>query len=148
MKSCRLPKSWAWPSVLTSALGLGGLALVTGEVGSGKSTALRWAKSRLHPSEIPPPVDHRHRPDPYWSSTVSSARSWKSTTPQAPQGPCSPGPSNVRSGKISTAQKKKLVLIIDEASLLRLDVFAELHAITQFDGDSKPLLPIILAGQE
>ena len=50
--------------------------------------------------------------------------------------------------EISTAQKKKLVLIIDEASLLRLDVFAELHAITQFDGDSKPLLlPIILAGQ-
>jgi type II secretory pathway predicted ATPase ExeA len=30
---------------------------------------------------------------------------------------------------------------------LRLDVFAELHTICQFDGDSKPILPIILAGQ-
>jgi type II secretory pathway predicted ATPase ExeA len=39
------------------------------------------------------------------------------------------------------------LLIIDEASLLRLDVFAELHTLTQFKGDSKPLLPIILAGQ-
>jgi general secretion pathway protein A len=29
-------------------IGLGAIALVTGEVGSGKSTALRWAASRLH----------------------------------------------------------------------------------------------------
>ena len=36
---------------------------------------------------------------------------------------------------------------IDEASLLRLEVFAELHTITQFEGDSKPWLPIILIGQ-
>lgn len=39
------------------------------------------------------------------------------------------------------------MLIIDEASLLRLDVFAELHTLTQFEGDSKPWLPVILAGQ-
>ncbi|CAO0821240.1 hypothetical protein DFAR_2210048 [Desulfarculales bacterium] len=30
---------------------LGVLALVTGDVGSGKATVLRWAASRLHPSE-------------------------------------------------------------------------------------------------
>lgn len=35
-------------------LSLGAVALVTGEVGSGKSTALRWAMSRLHPSEYRP----------------------------------------------------------------------------------------------
>lgn len=44
-------------------------------------------------------------------------------------------------------KKQKVVLLIDEASLLRLEVFAELHTLTQFEGDSKPLLPIILAGQ-
>ena len=44
-------------------------------------------------------------------------------------------------------KKMKIVLIIDEASLLRLEVFAELHTLTQFDNDSKPFLPIILAGQ-
>ncbi len=46
-----------------------------------------------------------------------------------------------------THKKQKPVLIIDEASILRLDVFTELHTITQFEGDSKPVLPIILAGQ-
>ena len=44
-------------------------------------------------------------------------------------------------------KKIKPVLIIDEASLLRLEVLAELHLLTQFDQDSKPYLPIILAGQ-
>jgi len=44
-------------------------------------------------------------------------------------------------------KKKKIVLVIDEASLLRLDVFAELHTLTQFDNDSKPFLPLVLAGQ-
>ena len=44
-------------------------------------------------------------------------------------------------------KKIKIVLIIDEAFLLRMDVFAELHTLTQFDNDSKPFLPIILAGQ-
>ena len=39
------------------------------------------------------------------------------------------------------------MLTIDEASLLRLEVFVELHTIAQFDKDSKPYLPIILAGQ-
>jgi type II secretory pathway predicted ATPase ExeA len=38
-------------------------------------------------------------------------------------------------------------LVIDKASLLRLDVFAELHTLTQFENDSKPYLPIVLAGQ-
>ena len=31
--------------------------------------------------------------------------------------------------------------------MLRMDVFTELHTAAQFDGDSKPVLPIILAGQ-
>ena len=44
-------------------------------------------------------------------------------------------------------KKMKIVLVIDEASLMRLEVFAELHTICQFEKDSKPWLPIILAGQ-
>ena len=117
------------------ALSLGGLALVTGEVGSGKSTALRWAKSRLHPSEYHPLWItasagsilelYRQLCSQLEIDTASSSRAVLTRTIKR----------QVR--EISTAQKKKLVLIIDEASLLRLDVFAELHAITQFDGDSK-----------
>ena len=38
-------------------------------------------------------------------------------------------------------------MIIDEASFLRLEVFSELHTLCQFDKDSKPYLPLILAGQ-
>lgn len=33
------------------AIGIGAMALVTGEIGSGKSTALRYAVGQLHPSE-------------------------------------------------------------------------------------------------
>ena len=46
-----------------------------------------------------------------------------------------------------TQRKQTPVLIIDEASLMRLEILAQLHTISQFDMDSKPLLPIILAGQ-
>jgi general secretion pathway protein A len=127
------------------ALRLGAMALVTGEVGSGKSTALRWATSRLHPSEYVV----------FW--VTASAGSILEIYRQL----CSELEVHTGSSsravmiriirrqiaEIVTARKQKPVLIIDEASLLRLDVFAELHTLTQFKGDSKPLLPIILAGQ-
>ncbi len=38
-------------------------------------------------------------------------------------------------------------LYIDEASLLRLEVFVELHTLCQFEMDSKPCLPMVLSGQ-
>jgi type II secretory pathway predicted ATPase ExeA len=37
--------------------------------------------------------------------------------------------------------------VVDEAHLLRVDIFAELHTITQFDNDSKKLFSLVLAGQ-
>jgi general secretion pathway protein A len=49
--------------------------------------------------------------------------------------------------ELSQGKKMKVVLVIDEASLLRLPVFTELHTLTQFENDSKPFLPLILAGQ-
>jgi len=45
-------------------------------------------------------------------------------------------------------RKQTPVIVIDEASLLRIDVLTELHTITQFEGDCKPWLPMILAGQK
>jgi type II secretory pathway predicted ATPase ExeA len=44
-------------------------------------------------------------------------------------------------------KKQNIALLIDEASLLRLEVFLELHTLAQFEADSKPLLPIVFAGQ-
>ncbi|CAO0819872.1 hypothetical protein DFAR_1150030 [Desulfarculales bacterium] len=49
--------------------------------------------------------------------------------------------------EVAQGCKKKSVLIIDEAALLRLKILTELHTITQFQGGSKLILPIILAGQ-
>ncbi len=54
----------------------------------------------------------------------------------------------IRTAVTEIGKRKQIpVIIIDEASLLRIEVFAQLHTIGQFDMDSKPLLPMILAGQ-
>ena len=45
----------------------------------------------------------------------------------------------IRACLLDLAEKKqKPVLIVDEASILRLDVFTELHTITQFEGTQDP----------
>ena len=118
---------------------------MTGDVGAGKSTALRWSAAQLHPSkyktlwitatagsilEI-----YRQLLAELDINTASSSRAV--LTRQIRQ----------QIYNLITTKKQQLLLIIDEASLLRLDVFTELHTLTQFQGDSKPWLPIILAGQ-
>ncbi len=116
----------------------------TGDVGSGKSSALRFASSTLHPSEYrilyitatSGTIAEIYKQICY-SLDVEIKGSSKAVLTRV-----------IRSCLIELTQKKqKPVLIIDEASILRLDVFTELHTITQFEGDSKPVLPIILAGQ-
>jgi len=44
-------------------------------------------------------------------------------------------------------RKETPVLIVDESHLMRLEVFAQLHTLLQFDFDSKPVVPLVLAGQ-
>jgi len=127
------------------AVRLGAIALVTGEIGSGKSTALRYAAARLHPAQyqtvavtaVSGSILEMYRLflAELGLETASSSRAFL-----------------IRRIKREVAhlvceKKMKVVLIIDEASLLRLEVFAELHTICQFEQDSKPWLPIILAGQ-
>jgi type II secretory pathway predicted ATPase ExeA len=127
------------------AVRLGGMALVTGDIGSGKSTALRFVAASLHPSEyrvIPITATPGSILDLYrlllgelHIEKTSSSRAILTRLIQQEI-------RNLYEGK-----KIKPVLIIDEASLLRLEVLAELHLLTQFDQDSKPYLPVILAGQ-
>ena len=124
---------------------LGAIALVTGEIGSGKSTALRYITGTLHPSQYRTlyitastgPILELYRQlldvlamDMGGLSRVVMLRRIRQEIVELVQG-----------------KKLKVILVIDEASLLRLEVFAELHTLTQFDKDSKPLLPIVLAGQ-
>ncbi len=124
---------------------LGGIALVTGEVGSGKSTALRYVAANLHPSE--------YRTIPITATPGSILELYRLILAELRIEKTSSSRAvltrliqkEIR--ELYEGKKIKPVLIIDEASLLRLEVFAELHTLTQFDQDSKPYLPIILAGQ-
>lgn len=127
------------------AIRLGSMVLVTGEVGSGKSTALRFAVSALHPSEYRllwvtatgGSILELYRQIASELEVETASFSRAALT------------RKIRKSilELALGKKLKVVLLIDEASLLRLDVFAELHTLMQFEGDSKPLLPMILAGQ-
>lgn len=126
------------------AVDIGAIAVITGDVGSGKSSALRLASSGLHPSEYrilyvtatSGTIAELYKQICYCLDVEMKCSSKALLT------------RIIRTCLLELTQKKqKPVLIIDEASILRLDVFTELHTLTQFEGDSKPILPIILAGQ-
>jgi len=124
---------------------LGAIGLVTGEVGAGKSTALRWAAGQLHPSKY----------KTLWitASSGSILEVYRQLLAELDIRTASSSRAvltrNIKEqiANLVISKKQQPLLIIDEASLLRLDVFTELHTLTQFEGDSKPWLPIILAGQ-
>jgi type II secretory pathway predicted ATPase ExeA len=130
---------------LEYAAGIGAIALVTGDVGAGKSTALRWITGRLHPS--------RHKVVWITATSGSILEFYRQLLSGLDIDTASSSRAIltrlIRTRIIDLVQTKKMqpLLVVDEASLLRLDVFTELHTITQFAGDSKPWLPIILAGQ-
>lgn len=127
------------------ALSLGGIAVLTGEIGSGKSTAVRYAQGLLHPSEYicfhliatSGAILELYR---QIASAIGIARISSSKAIMT---------SMIRTEIKTLVSGKKLkpVLIIDEASLLRLEVFAELHTLVQFEQDAKAYLPLILVGQ-
>ena len=120
-------------------------AVQTGRRGrSWKSSALRYAAGKLHPSQ--------YRLIPVIASTGSINEILKQI--------CFGLNVESKSLSISTlmktirgvvaeivGRKQTPVLVIDEANLMRLDVFAQLHTLGQFEMDSKPLMPLILAGQ-
>jgi type II secretory pathway predicted ATPase ExeA len=125
---------------------IGAIALVTGDVGSGKSTAIRFAAEHLHPAE-------------YKSlyMTASSGAIMEFYRQLVNELDIHIKKSNSKALMLRLIKKEitdlvcekkiKVVLLVDEASLMRLEVFAELHTLCQFEKDSKPYLPIILAGQ-
>ena len=124
---------------------LGAVGIITGEVGSGKSTAIRYALNTLHPSEYK---------TLYITASSGSIMEFYRQLKDALDIYLS---SNSKAVMVKTIKqeiinlvlekKQKVVLVVDEASLMRLEVFAELHTICQFEQDAKPWLPIILVGQ-
>ncbi len=127
------------------AVRLGGAALVTGDIGSGKSTALRYAIGQLHPSE--------YQTLHVTASSGSILELYRQILSELGVDTASSSRA-VMTGRIkreiterAQTRKMKAVLVIDEASLLRLEVFRELHTLAQFNHDTSPWLPLILAGQ-
>jgi type II secretory pathway predicted ATPase ExeA len=124
---------------------LGAIGLVTGEIGSGKSTALRYAAGKLHSSE--------YLVFYVTASSGSILELYRQILETLGIGKTSSSrailTALIKKEILALVESKKLkvVLVIDEASLLRLEVFAELHTILQFHKDSKQYLPVILAGQ-
>lgn len=126
------------------ALRLGGVAVITGEIGSGKSTALRYAMSTLHPSAYLPL---------YVTATTGSILELYR---QIADALCLNLSSNskvimtreIKKEIVQQVKDKRIrpVLVVDEASLLRLEVFQELHTLCQFHQDSAPYLTLILSG--
>jgi type II secretory pathway predicted ATPase ExeA len=125
-------------------LRIGGIGLVTGEIGSGKSTALRYAAGSLHAAE-------------YYSlyvtaTTGSILELYRQILTELGIEQSSPSKALltrlIRQGILELVEGKKMktALIVDEASLLRMEVFGELHTLCQFDKDSKAYLPIVLVG--
>jgi general secretion pathway protein A len=120
------------------------VTLITGEVGSGKSTSLRAAAAALHPSQ------YRQL------SVVATSGSLLELLRQICLQLGAPPVTNsvarllaaLRDCLCDISTKKQVpLLLIDEAHLMRLEVFAELHTLAQRNFDSRPLLPIVLSGQ-
>lgn len=142
----KTPELQAVRSRFRYVVSVGGIAAITGEIGSGKSTAIRFAQSELHPSEYLAlyVIATSGTITELYRQIASALGIARITTSKAMM--TSAIRSEIKS--LVTVKKLKPVLIIDEASLLRLEVFAELHTLLQYEQDSKAYLPLILIGQE
>lgn len=120
------------------------VGVLTGDVGAGKSTAVRWAIESL--------------PFPEYKIIFVTAGSGSIMETYRKILLALGIPINGSRAKMHHAvvlslkdiaqQKVTPLLVIDEASLLSLEAFRELHTLAQIDCDAKAVLSLILVGQD
>ena len=126
-------------------LSLGGVMAIFGEVGSGKSTAIRWTLSHYHPSEL--------KSINLVATTGTITELYKQLAwgldlaPRSSSKAVLLSESKAAIREISAAKKQKIAVFIDEAQLLRREVLSELHTLQHFDHDGANFLCLILCGQ-
>lgn len=140
-----LPDSIAVKERVNYTLPRGGVLVITGEVGTGKSTALRWALDSYHSSDV-----HIIKLIASTTSLIDFLRqvSWE-------LGLSFRGASRsllVKEIKkalsdIALKKRQKVLLAVDEAQLLSHGILEEVHTLTNFSFDSESHLSIIFAGQ-
>jgi general secretion pathway protein A len=126
------------------AVNLGAVSVITGEVGSGKSTSLRLSTSKLHPSG--------YRIIAVTAHTGSVMEFIRQISIALDMDCRSPSRAlltrTIRTMITEIASRKQVpVLVIDEAHLMRIEVLAQIHTLMQFEFDSQALMPVIMSGQ-
>ena len=126
------------------AVHIGAVSVITGEVGSGKSTSLRAAAARLHPSQ--------YTIIPVVATSGSVLEFLRQISLELGAPPTSNSISRLMRTireilSNVTSKKQRPIIMVDEAHLMRLELFSQLHALIQLPFDSKPLVPLILSGQ-
>lgn len=119
-----------------------GLIVLTGEVGTGKTTALRWIIRRLDSSVLAAYVFNPHLTiDEFYGyvSEMLGIKDWKDKTELL-----------VEMGKLLEDRHRRglrTLLIVDEAHELSDEVMEEIRLLLNFESDNAKHLQIILTGQ-
>lgn len=121
------------------------ISVITGDVGSGKSTSIRYVLSTFHASEYEfiSLVGGNYSPIELYRQILLSfgltCMSFQVSLMVA----------KIRELLLEIASRKVTpLLIIDEAHLLKRSIFTQLHTLAQFEFDSRPVMPMILCGQD
>ena len=128
---------------LEHLLDLRGIGLITGEAGSGKTTACRQVAASLHPGlyrVFYVPLSTGNVMDMYKSIT------WELGLPTEHNRAAAFGQIRTEISRLTQEAKQQPVLIIDEAHHLRNEVLEDLRLLTNYAMDSDNRLGMLLVG--
>jgi general secretion pathway protein A len=126
------------------AVDSGMVLVITGAIGSGKSTFLRYACSQFHPS--------KYKIIPIIASSGSLLEILRQIASafniEVSSNSMSKITKEIKRVMADIFSKKMTpVLVIDEAHLMREAIFKEIHTLLQLSINSEKIMPMILSGQ-